>query len=54
MSWKQIEKSREIRLWLRDILIPASVGLVCLYNSVPNFRDWVLDKKNKVISKVRH
>ena len=54
MSWKQNEKSSEIRLWSLDILIPASFGLVCcLYNAVPPFRDWVLDKKGKVISKVR-
>lgn len=53
MTWKQIEKSREIRLWLKDILIPASIGLVYLYSAVPNFRYWVLDKKDKIVSKIR-
>lgn len=54
MTWKQIEKSREVRLWLKDILIPASIGLVYLYSTVPDFRCWILDKKNKIASMIRH
>lgn len=54
MTWKQIEKSREIRLWLKDILIPTTLGLAYLYNAVPSFRLWVLDKKDKVTVKFKH
>lgn len=40
---QKLDRSREIRLWIRDILVPA-VGLAATALSVPEVRDMVNDK----------
>lgn len=40
---QKLDRSREIRLWIRDILVPA-VGLVATALSIPEVRDMVNDK----------
>ena len=43
MSYKNIEKSREIRLWIGQIIIPVmTAGILLVAN--PNVRNWVKDK----------
>lgn len=43
MSYKQIEKSREIRLWITQIVVPAFIGgAVILSND--GARAWVFEK----------
>lgn len=40
MTHRQIEQSREIRLWVKDIFTPAVlVGIIVLKN--PEARNWV-------------
>lgn len=40
MSYKSIERSREIRLWIRDIIAPVA-GIVLLFTCNPALRDGV-------------
>ena len=40
---QKLDRSREIRLWIRDILVPA-VGLAATALSIPEVRDIVNDK----------
>ena len=30
MTWKQIEMSREARLWIGQVIIPAAVGIMAV------------------------
>ena len=40
---QKLDRSREIRLWIRDILVPA-VGLAATALSIPEVRDMVNTK----------
>jgi hypothetical protein len=44
---QKLDRSREIRLWIRDILVPA-VGLAATALSIPEVRDIVNDKVKDV------
>ena len=47
MTYKQIEASREARLWVGQILVPAvSAAVVVL--SIPEVREMVATKANQV------
>lgn len=43
MSYKSIERSREIRLWIGQVIVPAIVTGVVLASN-PNVRKWASDK----------
>ena len=43
MSYKDIERSREIRLWLGQIILPA-IGIGAVIMSNPESRKFVMDK----------
>ena len=45
MTYKQIEASREIRLWLKDVVVPTAVG-VAIYMSNDDIRREVKEKFN--------
>lgn len=46
MTWKQIEKSREIRLWITQIIVPAiAVGATL---SIPEVRQAVAAKAKQI------
>lgn len=47
MTWKQIEASREARLWIGQVIIPA-VTVVTAVMAVPEVRNAVKDKFNNV------
>lgn len=52
MTYKQIEASREARLWIKDILIPlASVAGLMLLNE--NIRKGIADKWNDLKFKLK-
>lgn len=54
MSYKQIEASREIRLWIGQIIVPAVTTVALVYLSNPNFKDFVdskIDKELKLLNK---
>lgn len=49
MTWKQIETSREIRLWLSQIVMPA-IGISMM---VPEVREAVVEKFQEVKKSVK-
>lgn len=51
MSYKDIEKSREIRLWLGQVIMPTIAGGIFLWSN-PNTRNWIKDKVNKIKEKI--
>jgi hypothetical protein len=52
MSYRQIETSREIRLWIGQVFVPAvAVGIAVMSN--PNTRNWVIEKKERMVSAVK-
>ncbi len=52
MTYKQIEASRELRLWIGQVIIPAiSVSVVLLSN--PDMRRVVAEKVESIKQKIR-
>ena len=49
MTWKPLETSREIRLWLSQIVIPAT-GITMM---IPEAREAVVEKFQKVKKSVK-
>lgn len=47
MTYKQIEASREARLWVGQILVPAVSAAVAVL-SIPEVREMVATKANQV------
>lgn len=47
MTWKQIEASREIRLWVGQILVPAAT-LAATTLTIPEVREAVAEKAKSV------
>lgn len=47
MSYRSVETSREIRLWIGQIIIPAVTGAVALL-SIPQVREAVAVKADSV------
>ena len=52
MTYKQIEASREIRLWLGQVILPA-IGVAAVAVSNPETRQWVTQKANSVKRSVK-
>lgn len=52
MTWKQIEKAREIRLWIVQIVAPAALVTAYLA-SIPEVRANVKEKVDKVKSAIK-
>ena len=53
MSYKDIEKSREIRLWIGQIIVPALTMFTVLYSN-PNIRYAIKDKVNTIKCKAQN
>jgi hypothetical protein len=52
MTYRQIEASREVRLWIKDIIVPViTTGLTLML--VPEIRTAVIDKATELKSKVK-
>lgn len=51
MTYKQIEQAREIRLWIRDILVPATLAATTVL-SIPEVREVVSTKATEIKNKV--
>lgn len=47
MTWKQIETSREIRLWVGQIIVPT-ITLAGMAMSIPEVREAVGSKARKM------
>ena len=51
MTYKQIEQAREVRLWIRDILVPATLAATTVL-SIPEVREAVSAKATEIKNKV--
>ena len=52
MTYKQIEASREMRLWIGQVIVPAAVAAVTIASN-PQTRNYVSKKYNNVKSRMR-
>ena len=50
MTWKQLEASREARLWIGQVIIPAAVGVMAVS---PEVRQTVKTKYVQVKNTIR-
>lgn len=52
MTHRQIEASREIRLWIGQVIVPAAAAALTVA-SIPEVREYVGDNVRKIKSKIR-
>ena len=52
MTYKQIEASREMRLWIGQVIVPAAVAVVAIASN-PQTRDYISKKYNNVKSRIK-
>ena len=52
MTYKQIEASREMRLWIGQVIVPAAAAAIAIASN-PNTRDYVIKKYNNLKSRMR-
>ena len=52
MTYKQIEASREMRLWIGQVIVPAAAAAIAIASN-PNIRDYISKKYNNVKSRMR-
>ena len=46
-DYYRIERSRETRLWLSQVVIPVGLGATYLAGN-PQAREWLIQKKNNI------
>lgn len=58
---RRIERSREARLWLTQVIFPIGFGIALLYNTNHGFNNWVnqkaydlKDKYSKTKAKIKN
>lgn len=54
MTYKQIEASREARLWITQVIVPALGMATALVATVPEFRAAVVDKAKGVKDRIKY
>lgn len=47
MTWKQIEASREIRLWVSQIVVPAAIAVATIM-TIPEVRQSIAEKAENI------
>lgn len=52
MTYKQIEASREMRLWIGQVIVPAAVATIAIASN-PQTRNYVSKKYNNVKSRIK-
>ena len=52
MRYKTIEASRELRLWIGQVIVPA-VSLGVMIASNPKAREWISDKSGDVTKAIK-
>ena len=52
MTYKQIETSREMRLWIGQVIVPAVAAAIAIASN-PQTRSYVSKKYNNVKSRIR-
>lgn len=48
MTYKQIEASREIRLWIGQVIVPAVATVAAIFYTNPELRDKAANKVNDI------
>ena len=54
MTYKQIEASREARLWITQVVVPALGLATALVTMVPEVREVVVAKAKDVTGKIKY
>ena len=52
MTYKQIEASREMRLWIGQVIVPAAAAAIAIASN-PQTRNYVSEKYNNVKSRIK-
>ena len=52
MTYKQIEASREMRLWIGQVIVPAAAAAIAIASN-PQTRNYVSKKYNDIKSHMR-
>lgn len=52
MTYKQIEASREMRLWIGQVIVPAAAAAIAIASN-PQTRNYVSKKYNNVKSRIQ-
>ena len=52
MTYKQIEASREMRLWIGQVIVPAAAAAIAIASN-PQTRDYISKKYNNVKSRIQ-
>ena len=52
MTYKQIEASREMRLWIGQVIVPAAAAAIAIASN-PNTREYISKKYNNVKSRIQ-
>ena len=52
MTYKQIEASREMRLWIGQVIVPAAVAAVAIASN-PQTRNYVSKKYNNIKNRIK-
>ena len=53
MTYKQIEASREARLWITQVIVPTLAIATTVVAAVPEFREGVATKFEEVKNKIK-
>ena len=53
MTYKQIEASRELRLWIGQVTVPAAVGVATILTLHPELKEKAKDKFVEVKNKFK-
>lgn len=53
MKYKHIEASREVRLWIGQVIVPAVVGGLMIFSN-PEAREWVGDKASAAKTAIKN
>lgn len=53
MTYKQIEASREARLWIGQVIVPAVTTVGLLIASSPEVRQWCGDKVRDIKKSIK-
>lgn len=54
MTYKQIEASREMRLWITQVIVPATLMVATVFATVPEARYAAAEKFNNVKRAVKN
>lgn len=54
MTYKQIEASREARLWITQVIVPTLAVATATVTMVPELREAAVTKFNEVKNKIKY